>query len=53
MRDNLMLRCGQCNRHNSVRNKNKRTMTQKFEIKKYSPACRNHQVHKEAKISKG
>ncbi|MCU0693523.1 MAG: 50S ribosomal protein L33, partial [Polyangiaceae bacterium] len=32
--------------------KNKRTMTQKLEIKKYCPVCRGHHVHKEGKVSK-
>ncbi|MBI4705580.1 MAG: 50S ribosomal protein L33 [Deltaproteobacteria bacterium] len=36
-----------------MRTKNKRTTTQKFEIKKYCPACRAHHEHKETKISKG
>lgn len=53
MRDKLMLRCGNCGRHNYVRTKNKRTMTSKFAIKKYCPDCRGHHEHKEAKISKG
>jgi large subunit ribosomal protein L33 len=53
MRDKLMLKCDGCGRHNYVRTKNKRTMTQKFEIKKYCPACRVHALHKESKISKG
>ncbi len=53
MRDKLMLKCGTCGCHNYVRNKNKRTMTQKFEIRKYCPTCRTHQGHKESKISKG
>jgi len=33
--------------------KNKRTMTEKFTIKKFCPACRKHLEHKEGKISKG
>jgi large subunit ribosomal protein L33 len=53
MRDKLMLKCGNCGRHNYVRDKNKRTMTQKLAIKKYCPACRAHHEHKESKISKG
>ncbi|HHH28881.1 MAG: 50S ribosomal protein L33 [Polyangiaceae bacterium] len=53
MRDKFMLRCGNCGRHNYVRTKNKRTMTGKFEIKKYCPDCRAHHPHKENKISKG
>jgi large subunit ribosomal protein L33 len=53
MRDKLMLKCGHCGRHNYVRTKNKRIMTQKFAIKKYCPDCRSHHEHKESKISKG
>ena len=33
--------------------KNKRTMSEKFEIKKFCPVCRKHFPHKEGKISKG
>ena len=53
MSDKLMLRCGACDRHNYVRTKNKRTMSEKFEIKKHCAACNSHQPHKEGKISKG
>ena len=50
MRDKLMLRCGNCGRHNYVRTKNKRTMTGKFEIKKFDPVIRKHVIYKEGKI---
>jgi large subunit ribosomal protein L33 len=53
MRDTIKLTCGQCNRANYVTTKNKRTMTEKFEMKKFCPACRSHHPHKEGKISKG
>ena len=36
-----------------VAKKNTRTMTEKFSIKKFCPACRAHKLHKEGKISKG
>ena len=42
-----------CSRANYHTTKNKRTMAEKFEIKKFCPACRKHFPHKEGKISKG
>jgi large subunit ribosomal protein L33 len=53
MRDLFQLRCEECNRDNYVNAKNKRTMPEKFKIKKFCRACRKHTTHKEAKISKG
>ena len=45
--------CANCNRANYVTTKNKRTMAEKFEIKKFCSSCRAHHPHKEGKISKG
>jgi large subunit ribosomal protein L33 len=53
MRDLFHLRCEKCGRDNYVGDKNKRTMPEKFKIKKFCAACRSHQNHKEQKISKG
>jgi large subunit ribosomal protein L33 len=53
MRDLIKLTCENCKRDNYVTDKNKRTMTEKFSIKKYCNACRTHTNHKEGKISKG
>jgi len=53
MRDLMKLSCEDCKRDNYVADKNKRTMPEKFKIKKYCAACRKHTVHKEGKISKG
>ncbi len=53
MRDIFKLSCVQCGRPNYVTTKNKRTMSEKFEIKKHCPACNAHHIHKEGKISKG
>ena len=53
MRDLIKLSCDGCGRDNYVTDKNKRTMPEKFTIKKYCAACKGHQVHKEGKISKG
>jgi large subunit ribosomal protein L33 len=53
MRDIIKMSCSNCNRANYVTTKNKRTMAEKFEIKKFCPVCRHHFPHKEGKISKG
>jgi large subunit ribosomal protein L33 len=53
MRDLIKMTCGNCNRANYTTTKNKRTMSEKFEIKKFCPVCRKHFPHKEGKISKG
>jgi large subunit ribosomal protein L33 len=53
MRDLIKLTCQACKRDNYVTDKNKRTMTEKFAIKKFCNACRKHTEHKEGKISKG
>ena len=53
MRDIIKMTCGECSRANYHTTKNKRTMTEKFAIKKFCPACRKHVEHKEGKISKG
>jgi large subunit ribosomal protein L33 len=53
MRDLIKLTCQSCKRDNYVTDKNKRTMTEKFAIKKFCNACRKHTEHKEGKISKG
>ena len=48
----ITLECPVCKERNYTTTKNKRTMTDKFEIKKFCPACRKHFPHKEGKISK-
>ena len=53
MRDIIKLTCQSCKRDNYVTDKNKRTMTEKFSIKKYCRACNKHTDHKEGKISRG
>ncbi len=53
MRDIIKMTCSNCGRANYYTTKNKRTMAEKFEIKKYCPACRKHFAHKEGKFSKG
>ncbi len=53
MRDVIKLTCSSCGRSNYHTTKNKRTMTEKFAIKKFCPSCRKHHEHKEGKISRG
>jgi large subunit ribosomal protein L33 len=53
MRDIIKMTCENCGRANYTTTKNKRTMSEKFEIRKFCPACRKHYQHKEGKISKG
>jgi large subunit ribosomal protein L33 len=53
MRDIIKMTCDSCGRANYTTTKNKRTMSEKFEIKKFCPVCRKHYPHKEGKISKG
>jgi large subunit ribosomal protein L33 len=53
MRDLIKMTCGECGRANYTTTKNKRTMSEKFEMKKFCPTCRKHHVHKECKIAYG
>ena len=49
MRDIITLACGECKNRNYTTTKNKKTMTEKLELKKYCPTCRKHTSHKETK----
>ena len=50
MRDKIKLVSSAGTGHFYTTTKNKRTMTEKMEIKKYDPDVRRHVVYKEAKI---
>ena len=50
MRDKIKLVSSEGTGHYYTTTKNKRTMTEKMEIKKYDPVVRKHVVYKEAKI---
>ncbi len=50
MRDKIKLVSSANTGHYYTTTKNKRTMTDKFEIKKFDPVVRKHVVYKEAKI---
>ena len=49
MREIITLACSECKNRNYTTTKNKKTMTEKLELKKFCPACRKHTPHKEAK----
>jgi large subunit ribosomal protein L33 len=50
MRDKIKLVSSENNGHFYTTTKNKRTMPEKMEIKKYDPVARKHVMYKEAKI---
>ena len=49
MQENVSLACSECKRRNYTTTKNKKTMTEKLELKKFCRHDRKHTVHKEAK----
>ncbi len=50
MRDKIRLNSSAGTGHFYTTTKNKRTMPEKMEIKKYDPVARKHVVYKEGKI---
>ena len=48
-REIITFQCAECKRKNYNKTKNKKTTTDRLEMKKYCPFCRKHQVHKEIK----
>ncbi|NOZ85918.1 MAG: 50S ribosomal protein L33 [Deltaproteobacteria bacterium] len=48
-RTKVTLECTVCKRRNYNTTKNKRTMTEKLQLKKYCPYDRKHTIHKETK----
>ncbi|MGR9045602.1 MAG: 50S ribosomal protein L33 [Gammaproteobacteria bacterium] len=50
MRDKIKLVSSEGTGHFYTTTKNKRTMPEKMEIKKYDPVVRRHVMYKEAKI---
>lgn len=49
MREIITLACGECKRRNYSTTKNKKTTTNRLELKKYCRFCRKHVPHKETK----
>lgn len=50
MRDKIRLNSSAGTGHFYTTDKNKRTMPEKMEIKKYDPVARKHVIYKEGKI---
>lgn len=48
-RDIITLQCQECKRRNYSTTKNKKTMTERLELKKYCRFCRKHHDHREVK----
>ena len=48
--DKVVLTCTECLSRNYTTPKNKKTNTQRLEIKKYCPKCGKHTLHKETKL---
>ncbi|MEK6758295.1 MAG: 50S ribosomal protein L33 [Deltaproteobacteria bacterium] len=49
MRDIITLACTECKRRNYSTTKNKKTIPDRLEIKKFCKFCRKHTPHKETK----
>ncbi|OGP30261.1 MAG: 50S ribosomal protein L33 [Deltaproteobacteria bacterium GWC2_42_11] len=49
MRDIITLACTECKNKNYTTTKNKKTVTEKLELKKFCKHCRKHTLHKETK----
>jgi large subunit ribosomal protein L33 len=49
MRDIITLACSECRNRNYTTTRNKKTMTEKLELKKFCSTCRKHTTHKETK----
>ncbi|TAN63216.1 50S ribosomal protein L33 [bacterium] len=49
MRDIIALACTECKRRNYSTTKNKKTIPDRLEIKKFCKFCRKHVPHKETK----
>ena len=48
-REIITLQCSECKRKNYTSTKNKKSTTERLEMKKFCPACRKHVMHKEIK----
>ena len=48
-REIVQLQCSECKNRNYSKTKNKRTTTERIELKKFCPYCRKHQPHRETK----
>ena len=49
VREGILLVCSECKEQNYIKDKNKKTHPDSFEILKYCPRCRKKTLHKEKK----
>jgi len=49
LRVKITLECTECKDRNYFTTKNKQTVKEKLELKKYCPRCKRHTVHRETK----
>ena len=49
MRDIITFECTKCKNRNYTSTKNKKTTTERLELKKFCRKCRNHTPHKETR----
>ena len=49
MREIITFQCTECKNRNYSSTKNKKTTTERLEMKKFCRKCRKHQAHKEIK----
>ena len=48
-REIITMQCTECKRKNYSTTKNKKTKTERIELKKFCRYCRGHKVHREIK----
>ena len=48
-REIITLQCGDCKERNYSTTKNRKTMSERLELKKFCNRCRKHTPHKEVK----
>ncbi len=48
-REIITIQCTDCKRRNYSTTKNKKTMSERLELKKFCPFCRKHISHREVK----
>ena len=49
MRDVVTLQCNECKQRNYRTTKNKKTTTERLDLKKYCKFCRTHTPHRETR----
>jgi len=48
-REIITFQCTECKERNYSKTKNKKTSTERLELKKFCPRCRKHVLHREIK----